>query len=119
MGKLVFLPISIGGGLLAGLIGKKLFTVIWALIDDQDPPKPEHRNVHVGKLLIALAIEGAIFSLIRGIVTTAPGTRTPALPAHGPATNSQTPISQPLRPATGACEPHRGVHQPQRAAAKP
>jgi hypothetical protein len=68
MGKLVFLPISIGGGLLAGLIGKKLFGVIWGLIDDQDPPKPEHRNVHVGKLLIALAIEGAIFSLIRGIV---------------------------------------------------
>lgn len=68
MGKLVFLPISIGGGLLAGLIGKKLFAVIWGLIDDQDPPKPEHRNVHVGKLLIALTIEGAIFSLIRGIV---------------------------------------------------
>jgi hypothetical protein len=68
MGKLVFLPISIGGGLLAGLIGKKLFGVIWGLIDDQVPPKPEHRNVHVGKLLIALAIEGAIFSLIRGIV---------------------------------------------------
>lgn len=69
MGKLVFLPISIGGGLLAGLIGKKLFGVTWGLIDDQDPPKPEHRNVHVGKLLIALAIEGAIFSLIRGIVS--------------------------------------------------
>jgi Protein of unknown function (DUF4235) len=68
MGKLVFLPISIGGGLLAGLIGKKLFDVIWRLIDDQDPPKPEHRNVHVGKLLIALTIEGAILSLIRGII---------------------------------------------------
>ena len=68
MGKLVFLPISVGGGVLAGLIGKKLFGVIWGLIDDQDPPKPEHRNVHVGKLLIALTIDGAVLSLIRGIV---------------------------------------------------
>jgi hypothetical protein len=51
MGKLVLLPISIGGGLLAGLIGKNFFGVIWGLIDDQDPPKPEHRSVHVGKSL--------------------------------------------------------------------
>ena len=68
MGKLAFLPVSIGGGLLAGLIAKKLFAVAWGLIDDQEAPKPEHRDVHPGKLLIALALEGAIFSLIRGIV---------------------------------------------------
>ena len=68
MGKLVFLPISIAGSLLAGVIGKKLFGVVWGLIDDEEPPKPEHRNVHVGKLLIALTIEGAIFALTRGIV---------------------------------------------------
>jgi len=29
MGKVAFLPVSVGGGLLAGLIGKKLFSVIW------------------------------------------------------------------------------------------
>ncbi len=68
MGKLVFLPVSIGGGLLAGLIGKKLFGLIWSLIDDQEPPKPEHRRVHLGKLALALAVEGAIFSLVKGIV---------------------------------------------------
>ena len=34
MGKLVFLPVSLGGGLLAGVIGKNLFGVIWGLIDD-------------------------------------------------------------------------------------
>jgi hypothetical protein len=67
MGKLAFLPVSIGAGLLAGLIAKKLFAVTWGLIDDQEPPKPEHRNVHAGKLLIALTIEGAITALIRGL----------------------------------------------------
>jgi Protein of unknown function (DUF4235) len=68
MGKLIFLPFSIGGGLLAGLIGKKLFEAIWGVIDDEEAPKPEHRDVSLPKLLAALAIEGALFALIRGLV---------------------------------------------------
>jgi hypothetical protein len=68
MAKLFFLPISMGSGLLAGLIGKKLFGVIWGVIDEQDPPKPEHRNVNYGKLVAALAVEGALFALLRGII---------------------------------------------------
>ena len=68
MSKMIFLPVSVGGGLLAGLIGKKLFGVIWGVIDDQEPPKPEHRNISLLKLAVALLIEGALFSLIRGLV---------------------------------------------------
>ncbi len=68
MGKVVFLPVSIGGGLLAGLLGKKLFGVIWGVIDDHDAPEPEHRDIHLGKLALALTIEGALFSLVRGFV---------------------------------------------------
>jgi Protein of unknown function (DUF4235) len=68
MSKLMFLPVSIGGGLLAGLIGKKLFGVLWGAIDDQEPPSAEHRAVSVPKLVLALLIEGALFSLIRGLV---------------------------------------------------
>ncbi len=68
MSKMMFLPASIGGGLLAGLIGKKLFAVIWGVIDDQEAPKPEHRNISPLKLAVALLIEGALFALIRGFV---------------------------------------------------
>lgn len=68
MSKPIFLPVSLGGGLLAGLIGKKLFGLIWRVIDDQDPPKAEHREVSLPKLALALLIEGALFSLIRGLV---------------------------------------------------
>jgi hypothetical protein len=68
MGKLFFLPISIGSGLVAGAIGKKLFGVIWGAVDDQEAPKPEHRDVDYVKLGAALLIEGALFALIRGIV---------------------------------------------------
>jgi hypothetical protein len=68
MGKLMFLPVSIGGGLLAGLIGKKLFEAIWGVIDDEEAPKAEHRYVSLPKLVVALAIEGALFALIKGLV---------------------------------------------------
>jgi hypothetical protein len=68
MGKLIFLPLSIGGGLLAGVVSKKLFAMLWGLIDKEAPPQPEHRRVHPGKLAIALALEGAVFRLVKGFV---------------------------------------------------
>jgi hypothetical protein len=68
MAKLLFLPLSIGTGLLAGLIGKKTFERLWGAIDDHEPPKPENRGAHLGKLALALGIEGALFRLVRGLV---------------------------------------------------
>src|SRR3954453_12234547 len=65
--KLVFIPISILGGLLAGLIGQKAFDAIWAKVDQEEPPEPEHREVSFAKLAIALVIEGAIFRLVKGL----------------------------------------------------
>ena len=64
--KFVFLPVSILGGLIAGLIGKKIFEQIWGLIDEQEPPEAKHRDVAYVKLAAALLLEGAIFRLIRG-----------------------------------------------------
>jgi uncharacterized protein DUF4235 len=63
--KLLFIPFSIIGGLLAGFIGKKLFEQVWGVIDEQEPPEPEHRHVPWGKLLAAAALEGAIFRATR------------------------------------------------------
>lgn len=64
--KFLFLPISIVGGITAGLIGKKIFEGFWGVIDDQEPPDAEHRRVQYGKLAVALALEGAIFRVVRG-----------------------------------------------------
>jgi hypothetical protein len=66
MARILFAPVSIAGGLLAGLIGTKLFEFIWGRIDDEEPPEPEHRDVTWGKLGLALALQGAIFKLVRG-----------------------------------------------------
>jgi hypothetical protein len=64
--KFVFLPISILGGIVAGLLGKKIFEQIWGVVDDEEPPEPKHREVEYGKLAGALLLEGAIFRLARG-----------------------------------------------------
>ena len=65
--KFVFTPFSIVLGLIAGLIGKKIFEQIWGLIDKDEPPHAEHREFEWPKLVAALVIEGAIFRLIKGL----------------------------------------------------
>jgi hypothetical protein len=65
--KLLFIPIGVLGGLLAGLIGKKLFEQIWGLIDEEEPPDPKHREISLPKMVAALALEGAIFRAVRGL----------------------------------------------------
>jgi hypothetical protein len=67
MGKILFIPFSIAGGLVAGLVAKKAFDVAWGLVDDEEPPEPEHRDVSVPKLAAALALEGALFRVARGL----------------------------------------------------
>jgi hypothetical protein len=66
--KLIFAPIGIVLGLIAGMLGQKLFERVWGLIDDEEPPSPEHREFSWPKLIAALAIEGAIFRLVKGLV---------------------------------------------------
>jgi hypothetical protein len=65
--SLVFKPVGIIVGLLAGIVGKKVFELVWGVIDDEDAPEPKHRQVAVGKLVIALLVEGAIFRVLRGL----------------------------------------------------
>lgn len=65
--KLLFAPFSIAAGLLAGLLAQKLFERIWSVIDDEEPPEPDDRGAPILKLLGALALEGAIFRLAKGL----------------------------------------------------
>jgi hypothetical protein len=65
--KLVFVPFSVLSGLLAGLLGTKIFERLWGLIDEEEPPSPEHREFSWPKLIVALLLEGAIFRLVKGL----------------------------------------------------
>ncbi len=64
--KLLFAPIGIVTGLIAGLVAQKAFERVWAAIDDEDPPEPDQRRAPILKLIGALALEGAIFRLAKG-----------------------------------------------------
>jgi hypothetical protein len=66
--KILFLPFSIMAGLIAGFVSKKLFDSVWKLVDDEESPEPEHKEIAIGKLVLALMLEGAIFRAVRGLV---------------------------------------------------
>lgn len=66
--KVLFIPIGILTGLAAGFAAQKGFERIWAVIDEEDPPEVEDRQVSYPKLIAALALEGAIFRLVKGMV---------------------------------------------------
>ena len=66
--KFLFMPFSILAGLIAGFLSKKIFDGIWQLFDNEEAPEPEHREISWVKLILALAIEGAVFRAVRGLV---------------------------------------------------
>lgn len=66
--KLIFAPIGIVAGLLAGLAAQKAFERLWAMFDDEEPPEPDQRDIAYPKLIAALAVEGAVFRLTKGVV---------------------------------------------------
>jgi hypothetical protein len=43
MGRIIFVPIGIIGGLIAGQLSKKIFDFIWSRISDEEAPEPERR----------------------------------------------------------------------------
>jgi hypothetical protein len=63
--KYLFMPISIVAGVLAGLLGRKIFDQVWGLIDEEEPPNSKHLEISWPKLLVAGAVQGAIFRAVK------------------------------------------------------
>ena len=66
--KFLFVPFSIAAGLIAGFMSKKIFDGIWRLVDTEEAPEAEHKDISMVKLALALIIEGAVFRAVRGLV---------------------------------------------------
>jgi Protein of unknown function (DUF4235) len=66
--NLMYKPFSVVNGLVASRIAARIFRLIWGLIDDREPPSPEHRDVPLWKLGLALVMEGALFTVFRGVI---------------------------------------------------
>ncbi len=65
---IIYKPIGIVAGILAGLVGSKIFKFVWGKIDEEDPPKANTEWATWSKLLTAAAIQGVIFKVVRTIV---------------------------------------------------
>jgi Protein of unknown function (DUF4235) len=66
--KILFIPVSITGGLVSGFVAKKVFEQLWGLVDSEEPPEPTHRQASLAKVVAAAAIEGAVFKGTRAAI---------------------------------------------------
>ena len=65
MVKIIFTPLSIVLGLVAGMVSRKIFDAIWSQFTDEEAPQGAHRDIQWKKLLLAAALQGAIFRAIK------------------------------------------------------
>jgi hypothetical protein len=63
--KFLFMPFSILAGILAGVVGRKVFDQVWGIFDEEEPPNSKHLEISWPKLLVAGAIQGAIFRAVK------------------------------------------------------
>ena len=64
----LFRPMGLLAGLAAGMLARKIFEKGWGAVSDEEPPSPEQRNPGMRRLVVALILEGAIFTVVRGLV---------------------------------------------------
>jgi hypothetical protein len=63
--KLVLIPISIVAGLVAGKISGRIVERLWAVFSPDSPPDAKDRDIDLVKLVVAAAIQGAIFRVLK------------------------------------------------------
>lgn len=68
MAKIIYKPLGILVGALAGLLASKLFDQIWARISDEDPADPDDRDAGWGEVVLSAAVSGIIFAVVRAVV---------------------------------------------------
>lgn len=68
--KILYKPLSIVTSVAGGLLAGKLFTEVWQRVShtDQEPPEPKDLTRSTREALIAAAVQGLIFGLVRAAV---------------------------------------------------
>jgi hypothetical protein len=62
---LLYKPIGIVLGILAGLLGKRIFNFVWEKVDDEEPPKPTTEETSWPRLIAVAAVQGVIFRVTK------------------------------------------------------
>ena len=62
--KLIYKPIGLLLGLAAGAIGRLIFSKLWGVIEDEEPPEPTTELASWPKVLFAAGMQGLIFRTV-------------------------------------------------------
>ena len=65
---LIYKPFGILLGIMAGLVGKRLFDFAWGKIDDEEPPEATTEETSWSRVIAAAAVQGVIFKVTRVVV---------------------------------------------------
>ncbi len=66
LGKIAYKPFGLALGLLGGLVAGKIFGIVWKRVSGEDQtPQPLSDDYSTREVLVAAAIQGAIFGLIK------------------------------------------------------
>jgi hypothetical protein len=63
--KLLYKPVGLLCGVIAGLVARRLFTALWGVLDRERPPDPAVRDVSFSQVVAAAALEAATLSATR------------------------------------------------------
>jgi hypothetical protein len=67
--KVIYKPIGMLVGALGGLAATAVFRKVWTMISgEEEAPDPTDRNRGWASILLAAAVQGAIFSLVKAAV---------------------------------------------------
>lgn len=69
--KLLYRPVGLVSSMLGGLLANTIFKKVWqraAPGEQADPPKPLETEYPLKQVLIAAAVQGAIYSLVKTII---------------------------------------------------
>jgi len=73
--KILFKPVSIAVSALGAAVAGSLFKTLWMLVaGDEDTPEATDRNRRWGEVLVAAALQGAVFGLVKAALDRASAT---------------------------------------------
>src|SRR5262249_8116438 len=67
--KVLYKPVGILGGIVAGMVAGAVFKQTWRLIGHEDQaPQPRDEDRNWSEILLAAAVQGAIFAFVKAAV---------------------------------------------------